>query len=445
MTTNPRFETFEISIPKEKLPLYRQKLLSWANNYEVCCLLDSQDNQGDTEFDLMLGVGLQESVYRNAMFKGKEDTECAFDQIKNFFGSGRWMMGILSYDLKRDTENLPSRKSDLLGFPDFYFFEPSIRVLVKGDLLIIDSERYSPATVYNELVDTKPLRFEPGQRPIELQSRMSKSVYLDKIDQVKRHIALGDIYELNYCQEWFAEEVELTTIEQYFRLQKVNQAPFGAYMRIKDKYMIGSSPERYLQKKGNRLLSQPIKGTIRKGTTKSESISLQMDLKASLKDRAENVMITDLVRNDLARICRPGSVQVEELFGVYEFKQVQHMISTVSGELRSENDWIDAIKATFPMGSMTGAPKVRAMQLIEELELSRRGWYSGAIGYVNPEGDFDFNVVIRSILYNSSKKYLSIHAGGAIVADSDPEKEYEECLVKTQGIRRSLSGEKATF
>lgn len=189
-----------------------------------------------------------------------------------------------------------------------------------------------------------------------------------------------------------------------------------------------------MNRDGNRLLSQPIKGTSRRGATPEEDEALKKELQENPKERAENIMIVDLVRNDLSKIARPKSVTVDELCGVYTFETVHQLISTVSCEVEETTSFTDIIRATFPMGSMTGAPKVRAMELIEEYEAFKRGLYSGTIGYISPNGNFDLNVVIRTLLYNKVQKYLSCSVGGAITINSDPEKEYEECLVKVQRI-----------
>jgi para-aminobenzoate synthetase component I len=221
-------------------------------------------------------------------------------------------------------------------------------------------------------------------------------------------------------------------------LNDLSRAPFAAFMRWKDRYLLSGSPERFLQKKGDILRSQPIKGTRRRGTTSAEDESIRAELAACEKDRAENVMIVDLVRNDLARNCLPGSVVVDELFGIHTFQTVHQMISTVRGTLRPDAHPMQALRDAFPMGSMTGAPKVRAMELIEHYERSRRGLYSGAVGYWTPGGDFDFNVVIRSLLYNAADRYLSYHVGGAIVYDSAGEQEYEECLLKGEAMQKAV-------
>jgi len=222
-------------------------------------------------------------------------------------------------------------------------------------------------------------------------------------------------------------------------LNALSPAPFAAYYRLDDKYMICASPERYLRKRGGNLLSQPIKGTARRDTDLVKDEQIKAELRNDIKERAENVMITDLVRNDLARCCEPGSINVDELFGVYTFPQVHQLISTVSGTMRLGVPFTDAIRYSFPMGSMTGAPKYKVMQLIDKYECSRRELFSGTVGYICPDGDFDFNVIIRSLFYNQSTKYLCYQTGGAITYDSLPEKEWDEMRLKAWALERIFS------
>ena len=209
--------------------------------------------------------------------------------------------------------------------------------------------------------------------------------------------------------------------------------------KLDDKFLVCASPERYLKKVGSKIFSQPIKGTSKRNVKDTdEDEKSKKDLIESEKETSENVMVVDLVRNDLSKVCVEGSVKVEELFGVYSFPQVHQMISTVSGTVSAQVKFTDILKATFPMGSMTGVPKKRVMGLIEQYEKTKRGLFSGSLGYINPEGDFDFNVVIRSILYNQSAKYVSIQAGSAITYYSDAEKEYDECLLKIEAMKKVL-------
>ncbi|WP_462219564.1 anthranilate synthase component I family protein [Ferruginibacter sp.] len=277
------------------------------------------------------------------------------------------------------------------------------------------------------------------QSDLDIKNRISKSAYIDTIQKLQQHILRGDCYEINFCQEFFAEDAVIDPLYVYHKLIQLSPNPFAALYKLNDKFCICASPERYLKKEGNKIFSQPIKGTSKRDLVNKENdLQNKNYLSANEKEKSENVMVVDLVRNDLSKVCKEGTVKVDELFGVYSFPQVHQMISTISGEIKNDIDWIDIVKATFPMGSMTGAPKKRVMELIEQYEQTKRGLFSGAIGYINPDGDFDFNVVIRSIFYNASTRYLSFQAGGGITFYSDAEKEYEECLLKAEAMRKVL-------
>jgi para-aminobenzoate synthetase component 1 len=269
---------------------------------------------------------------------------------------------------------------------------------------------------------------------------MDKDSYLEKVEKLRKSISLGDIYEVTFCQEFFAEQAAINPYQVYQNLKDVSPTPFSGFFKLTDKYILSASPERFLCKRKNQLFSQPIKGTAKRSSDPEEDEKIRLGLLNSTKEQAENVMIVDLVRNDLTKSAVKGSVKVEELFGIYTFPQVHQMISTISCTVDPLIHPVEALKNTFPVGSMTGAPKVRAMELIEETECSRRGIYSGSFGYFEPDGDFDFNVVIRSILYNESSKYLSFQVGGAITYASSAEAEYEECLLKASAIVKTLKG-----
>jgi para-aminobenzoate synthetase component 1 len=272
---------------------------------------------------------------------------------------------------------------------------------------------------------------------VDMQQRLSRDQYLDAVQTLKKHIARGDCYEINFCQEFFVDNIRLDPVQAYQRLARVSPNPFSAYYHNGDAYLLCASPERYLKKSGSLVISQPIKGTIARAAGASDELQ-KSKLLQNPKERSENVMIVDLVRNDLSKICRQGSVVADELFGIYTFPQVHQMISTIRGVLRPEIGFTEILQASFPMGSMTGAPKRKVMELIDRYEAGRRGLYSGALGYIDPSGDFDFNVVIRSILYNQSTGYLSFPAGSAITHHSDPGQEYEECLLKAAAMRMAL-------
>jgi para-aminobenzoate synthetase component 1 len=276
------------------------------------------------------------------------------------------------------------------------------------------------------------------RQSLQLKPRMDREQYLQAIHQLQQHIHEGDIYEVNYCQEFYAAQSLHDPWAVWQRLNTFTEAPFSSYVQLGEHYLLSASPERYLKREGDRIISQPIKGTIKRGKTEQEEEELKQSLLHSEKERSENVMIVDLVRNDLSKSAKRGSVKVDELFGVYTFKTVHHLISTVSGELKEGTTFTQLLRDTFPMGSMTGAPKFKAMQLIDQYEYARRGLYSGSVGYITPNGDFDFNVVIRSIVYNANKPYISCSVGSAITALSDPEKEFEECLLKAEAIMKTL-------
>ena len=282
---------------------------------------------------------------------------------------------------------------------------------------------------------------ENSRNDVKIHKRISKKEYLKHLDTVLEHIHRGDIYEVNFCQEFFAEDAIINPLQVYEHLNEISSPPFASFLKIKDNYLLSASPERFVKRENNKIISQPIKGTSKRLKNKKLDRKLAEQLENDEKERSENIMIVDLVRNDLSKTAIKGSVQVEELCKVYSFKQVHQLISTVVSEVSLETDSIDIIKSFFPMGSMTGAPKISAMQIIEKEESTKRGLYSGAVGYFTPTDDFDFNVVIRSILYNQSKKYLSYSVGGAITSKSNPEKEYQECLLKAIAMKKALKSD----
>ena len=273
---------------------------------------------------------------------------------------------------------------------------------------------------------------------MKIKLRIHKDDYFQKLNAILNHIHRGDIYEANFCQEFYSENSTINPIEVYQNLNEISKPPFATFLKLNDKYLLSASPERYLKKEGETVISQPIKGTERRAETPEEDIALISALEKNPKERAENIMIVDLVRNDLSKTAIKGSVKVDELCKVYTFEQVHQLISTISCKVPKEMHPVDIIKNTFPMGSMTGAPKISAMKIMEELEETKRGLYSGAVGYFTPTGNFDFNVIIRSILYNATEKHVSYSVGGAITSQSEPEKEYEECLLKAKAMKQVL-------
>ncbi|OFY93112.1 MAG: aminodeoxychorismate synthase, component I [Bacteroidetes bacterium RIFCSPLOWO2_12_FULL_31_6] len=353
-----------------------------------------------------------------------------------------WKIGFISYDYKNHIEHLSSNHTDEIGFPDEFFFSPQLLVEIFEHKINIhfDDEIFNEAAL-RTLVHQ--LSIQEVQKSEVLFVKMlpvvTKENYLKNVVKLKKHIQQGDIYEVNYCQEYVAQEVQINPIDTYFKLNKKSPTPFSCFVKFNNKFLLCASPERFMSKIGNKISSQPIKGTIKRGTTLQEDEELKNQLQNDSKERSENIMIVDLVRNDLAKIATRNSVKVEELCGIYTFPQVHQLISIISAELKPDIDFKTIVHALFPMGSMTGAPKIRAMELIERYENAKRGLYSGTVGYIKPNGDFDFNVVIRSILYNGSSKKLAYFVGGAITSLSEPEKEYEECLLKAKAINEVLS------
>ncbi|HSU50689.1 MAG TPA: anthranilate synthase component I family protein [Segetibacter sp.] len=418
----------------EDIKVIKQQMLSWASRFNICCFLDSQQYKSDySSFECLLGVGALANFEPEADF---------FNSLSSFIDlNNDWIFGHFNYELKNKID-FPgtSKKTAEPAFPTCFLFVPEIVFILKENELVIGVILHDAFLIYSEI--TKEVVFELRQQQVAFTPIISRDDYLERVSQLKEHIHHGDCYEINFCQQ-FVATIEINPVAVYSQLIKISSNPFSAFYRIHDNYLLSASPERYLKKIGDKLISQPIKGTIaRSNNNLAQDALAKNQLIESAKDRSENVMIVDLVRNDLSKICEEGSVRVEELFGIYSFPLVHHMISTVVGNLKKSTSFSDILKATFPMGSMTGAPKKKVMELIDQYEQSRRGIYSGAVGYFTPEKDFDFNVVIRSIVYNKTASQVSFHTGGAITASSDPEKEYEECLLKASAIMKIFSEDK---
>ena len=393
--------------------------------------LDSNSHQDQySSFEACLAVGsfqtLKSSIELHDFIKQKKD----------------WLFGYFSYDFKNDLENLTSSNVDFLGFPVLQFHQPN-KIIIVGDGQLHFKYLYAFAdeieTDFKEIIKGQtqnPLKKQSDS--IKIKMRIHKDAYVEKANRFLEHIHRGDIYEANFCQEFYAEDVLIDPWETYQKLNGISEPPFATFARLDDKYWMCASPERYIKKIGQKVISQPIKGTAARGENANEDEKIKQELSQDPKERSENIMITDLVRNDLSKSALKGSVQVKELCKPHTFKQVHQLISTIVSTVPENKKPIELIKETFPMGSMTGAPKISAMKIIEELEETKRGLYSGAVGYFTPNGDFDFNVVIRSILYNASQKYVSFSVGSAITAKSDPEREYQECLLKAKAMRTAL-------
>lgn len=414
---------------------FKNQLLLWAQAFREVVFLDSNHyHQRYSSYDCVLAVDAFTSV--------KTDYSNAFDDLKQYQQQTKdWLFGYLSYDLKNDIEDLHSNNFDGLEFPDLFFFQPKKLFLLKGNTLEIHYLRLCDDEIESDFIaitnNNVTLSVVEGQPKI--QQRISKESYLTKVTEMLSHIHRGDIYEANFCMEFYAENAPIEPVEIYQKLNAISHPPFATYFKNNHQYLLCASPERYLRKQGNKVISQPIKGTAKRHSDKVLDELSKTELAQNPKERSENVMIVDLVRNDLSHTATKGSVIVEELCEIYSFEQVHQMISTIVSTVEDVTSPIEILKSTFPMGSMTGAPKISAMKIIEDLEATKRGLYSGAVGYFTPDNDFDFNVVIRSILYNAQNEYLSFSVGSAITSQANPEQEYEECLLKAKAMFEVLS------
>ncbi|UCH13619.1 MAG: anthranilate synthase component I family protein [Bacteroidales bacterium] len=419
---------------------FRQKLLIWSNKYPVFCYLESNNYYKTCKsglfyhtYDTIAGVDFIELL--------EPEQNKAFLSLKEFVRARPdWLFGHFSYDLKNEIENLTSDNFDGIGFPAMHFFQPRLVFTIEERLLTIHypGEYYTKDEIILlfDSVNKIKIKDQKNYKDPDIRTRTPKQEYIDTVNKIKANIFRGDIYEINYCHEYYCENQLIDPLLVFNTLRTISPTPFSCLYKLSDKFLISASPERFLKKTGDKIISQPMKGTIKRSIYSGLDEQLRNKLRYDPKEIAENVMIVDLVRNDLSKTAAADSVKVEELCGIYSFKQVHQMVSTVSAVLRTADDMIDAIKNAFPMGSMTGAPKIRAMELIEEYENTGRGLFSGAVGYFSPDRNFDFNVVIRSILYNKTRQYLSYLVGSAITARSVPEKEYEECLVKARAINQ---------
>ncbi len=414
--------------------VFKKQVLDWSQQFREVVFMDSNDYpQEFSSFDAILAV--------DAFTLIQTDYHNAFEDLQQYQQNTKdWLFGYLSYDLKNDSEDLQSNNFDGLDFPDLFFFQPKKLFLLKGNQVVIHYLNLCDDEVEEDwntiLSSTAYPTIESSV--VTVQPRISKESYIEKVTALLAHLYRGDLYEANFCMEFYAENATINPLEKFEKLNAISQTPFAVYFKNNKQFLLSATPERYLRKEGEHLISQPIKGTAKRFSDLNEDQESKEKLASDPKERAENIMITDLVRNDLSRTAQKGTVQVQELCGIYSFQQVHQMISTITSKLDDKYSLIDVLKLTFPMGSMTGAPKISAMKIIEELEATKRGLYSGAIGYFSPNGDFDFNVVIRSILYNQEKKYVSFSVGSAITSLSNPEDEYEECMLKARAMHEVL-------
>lgn len=395
------------------IDLFKEKAQLWASSFSTVCILDS-NNYSDPFGSISLMIAIEKTS------EFKSDKLQNFRDLQNFLNKHpkEIIPGYLTYDLEA------------------YFFIPKYLLTFEKDKVEIKAT--DPLAIINA-IELMEIKVEVVNFHGSIKNRMSRQEYGTAFQKLQEHIFKGDIYEINLCQEFYSENSSLNCFAAYKELNSISPTPFSCFLKHENNFIISASPERFLSKRGEKLISQPIKGTAPRGKTPQEDNEIKNRLRNDLKEISENIMIVDLVRNDLTKSAKAGTVKVEELLGLYSFKQVHQLISTISCTIKPGIESTTAIQNTFPPGSMTGAPKISAMNLISQYEKGSRGLYAGSIGYFNENNDFDFNVVIRTLIYNSKTKYLSFHVGGAITAYADENAEYQECLLKASAINKLLS------
>lgn len=415
----------------------KMQMLNWCSRFNIFAFLDNHQYHSEKhQYEVIAGCGAASSITVNA--------DNALQQLQDFLNRhSDWCFGHLGYGLVQETEGIISKHPSSSFFSDLGFFIPETLLCLSDNELSISTLNQKPETVWKQLTDCETsCNSSAVLSPVQINSHLKKEEYLKIIQRLKDHIRRGDCYEINYCIPFSAENTVLDPVAIYNELTSFSPNPFSAFYKWEGQYLICGSPERFLSRHGNKLLSQPMKGTISRNTEDPELDSFQKKkLAESSKDKSENVMVVDLVRNDLSKVCKEGSVEAVSLFEVQTFPYVHQMISSVTGEIRDDISFAQIIGALFPMGSMTGAPKKRVLELIDRYEVAARGLFSGSVGYIKPNGDFDFNVVIRSLFYDEVLHRLSFFAGSGITYLSDPENEYEECLLKTEAIRKVLKAD----
>ncbi|MFW5892370.1 MAG: anthranilate synthase component I family protein [Bacteroidota bacterium] len=446
-TINSRSKRFFYDFTISDHSDFMSRLLNWANsNFETITFLNSNQSENDpySSYNKILAAGIKTEIIVD------HQNQQPFEMLKNFSDQNQdWIFGFMTYELNnkniQQSWGYELQKTDHIQMPLMHFYIPEILFFVdKSSISMGFANNGTTKTQAEDILRTiETFRVCDTSVPLSpprIKQRVSREDYLKNAKNIQKHILRGDIYEMNYCIEFFSHD-KINPLRTYLELTQKNPSPFSCFYKKRAHFVMSSSPERFLAKRNNKLISQPIKGTIKRGATKVKDTQLKQQLLNDPKERSENIMIVDLVRNDLSRSAEKGSVKVEELCGIYTYPHVHQMISTISCNLHPRCHFADAIKKAFPMGSMTGAPKIRAMEIIHDYEITKRGLYSGAVGYITPGKDFDFNVVIRSILYNAVNKYVSFMAGSALTVASDPEKEYEECLLKASAMASVLGSQ----
>ena len=419
---------FSKSYSLKNKDLFVKKIVNFSSDQSHFTLLNSNDSFDDYELIIAYGAESFLKSSKNSLKKIDKYIDTVND----------WIFGYLSYDLKNEIENLTDLNKDVFNLPNLYFYQPKVIWLIKGEeaeIYSLDEKNLNEDWVNINSIDYKDCTEKSS---VDLITRTSKKEYVRKIKNIKQRILQGDCYEMNYCFDMFSKNKTINPYKTYIKLNDYTRSPMSTFFKLNQLYLLSSSPERFIKRVNKKIISQPIKGTAKRGLDSKEDEKIKYTLLSSPKELSENHMIVDLVRNDLSRVAEKGSVKVKNLNKLNTFKRVHQLISTIEAEISIKTKFSKIITGMFPMGSMTGAPKIESMNIIDEYESTKRGLYSGSIGYIKPNKDFDFNVVIRSIIYDKVLKEINVSVGSAITFKSDPESEFEECLLKAEPMIKSL-------
>ena len=408
--------------------LFVKKVVNFSSNQTHFTLLNSNDSFDDYELIIAYGAKSFIQSSKNSLQKIDKYISCVND----------WVFGFLSYDLKNEIENLSDLNKDIFNLPNIYFYQPKVIWLIKGEKARIYSISKKNLNEDWDKINSINYKECAKKSSIDLIPRTSRDEYVKKIKKIKQRILKGDCYEMNFCFDMYSQNKKINPYKTYIKLNNYTRSPMSTFFKLNQLFLLSSSPERFIKRNNKTIISQPIKGTAKRGLNSTEDEEIKERLLSSPKELSENHMIVDLVRNDLSRLATKGSVKVKYLNKLNTFKRVHQLISTIEAKIESKTKFSKIISGMFPMGSMTGAPKIESMNIIDEYESTKRGLYSGSVGYIKPNKDFDFNVVIRSIIYDEILKEINVNVGSAITFKSDAESEFEECLLKAEPMIKSL-------
>lgn len=413
--------------------IFISKALPWLENqYANITYLNPNkyNNYPQKPFRQLIAFGSEHSLQLNT----SHNIFNVWEEIRNQY-SNDWLFVFVSYEGKNSVEDLSSQKKQAIRFNTATFNIPQhVWEISSNEVRILKGNGHSIISDIQAYCDAE----KKQQAPIAISHLVDRSHYIKQITAIQKYIREGNAYEINYCIPFTGKGI-LNAVDTYFKLNTLAPMPFSVFYKCNTEYILSASPERFIKKEGSKIISQPIKGTSKRGSNVEEDEKLKSILRHSQKEQSENTMIVDLVRNDLSRTAIAGSVHVPEFRGMYSFPNVHQLISTVASTIDPAYSAIEVIKKSFPMGSMTGAPKVSAMQLIDDVEEVARGPFSGTVGYMDPEDNFDFNVLIRSIFYNDDTQEIFMEAGSAITSYADAAMEYDECILKITPMITILS------